>query len=389
MSIKQHSKKLYFGIAIVVVLVGIFAVRNVMLNKTQAAKTPQVVEVKAMQVVQKDTPITYEYVGQVQAKNEVKLQSKVSGNIVAKMVTGGAMVTQGQPLFQIDRRQYDAAALSAQAQLAQAQATLANARKDTERYRQLVAQGGVAQQTFDNVATAEQQYTAAVNTNAANLQKAEADADDTMIVAPIDGRIDINELATGNFVAAGSTVIATISSLDPVYVQFSVNENEYLKLTQLGNGTMSGWGGNLKLVLSNGTEYPLSGQIEQVDRGVNQNTGTISLKASFANPQNLLLPGMFARVVAQGEVKKNAILVPQRAVQEILDKTFITVLVDGNTAESRPVKMGARIGNMWVVEEGLSPQDVIVVEGAAKIQKGVPLKVTMVGINDLQNAAKQ
>jgi membrane fusion protein (multidrug efflux system) len=388
MKIKQ-SKKLYIGVAVLVALVGIFAVRNILLNKSQAAKQPMVVEVKAMQVIQQDTPITYEYVGQVQAKQEVKLQSKVSGNIVAKMVNGGAMVTKGQPLFQIDRRQYDAASLSAQAQLAQAQATLANSRKDTERYRQLVEQGGVAQQTYDNVATAERQYAAAVDANAANVQKAEADASDTLIVAPIDGRIDINDLAAGNFVAAGSTVIATISSLDPVYVQFSVNENEYLKLAQAGNGNMPGtWGGNLKLLLSNGAEYPLTGQVEQIDRGINQNTGTLSLKAAFANPQNLLLPGMFARVVAQGEIRKNAILVPQRAVQEMLDKTFITVLVDGNTAESRPVKMGARIGNMWIVEEGLSPQDVVVVEGAAKIQKVIPLKITMIGLNDLQSSAK-
>lgn len=386
----KHSKKMYVGVTVLIALIGIFAFRNGLPNKSQAAKQPQVVEVKAMQVIQQDAPVTYEYVGQVQAKEEVKLQSKVSGNIVAKMVSGGAMVTKGQPLFQLDRRQYDAAALSAQATLAQAQATLANSRKDTERYRQLVEQGGVAQQQYDNVVTAERQYTAAVDANAANLQKAEADAEDTLIVAPIDGRIDINDLAAGNFVTAGSTVIATISSLDPVYVQFSVNENEYLKLAQSGLGNMSGaWGGNLKLVLSNGTEYPLAGQVEQVDRGINQTTGTISLKASFANPQSLLLPGMFARVVAQGEVRKNAILVPQRAVQEMLDKTFITVLVDGNTAESRPVKMGPRIGNMWVVEEGLNPQDVIVVEGAAKIQKGTPLKVTMIGLNDLQSSAKQ
>lgn len=359
-------------------------------SKQQAAPPAQAVAVKAMQVIQKDTPITYEYVGQVQAKNEIKLQAKVSGNIVAKMVTGGAIVHKGQPLFQIDRRQYEAALLASRAQVAQSEATLGNSHLDTERYRKLAAQEAIAQQTLDTQVAVEQQNSAAVDAYQAKMQQAQADLDDTLIVSPIDGRLDVSDLSIGSFVQAGSTTMAVLSSVDPVFVQFSMSENEYLKFAQMGNGTLpSEWGNNLKLILSDGSQFPITGQIEQVDRGLAQNTGTLTMKASFNNPQNILVPGMFARVVAQGEVRTGALLIPQRAVQELLGKTFVTVVAEGDKAESRPVKMGPRVGNLWMVEEGLTANDRIVVEGSFKLQPGTPLKVEMIGPEDLQTPAKQ
>lgn len=356
----------------------------------QTAQIPQqAVEVQAIQVAQQDTPVTYEYVGQVQAKNEVKLQSKVSGNIVAKMVNGGAMVKKGQPLFQIDRRQYESSLLSAKAQLAQSEATLANSRLDVSRYKRLAAQDAIAQQTLDTQVSVEQQNMAAVEANQAQVQLAQENLADTLIVSPIDGRMDVNDLSVGSYVTAGSTVMATISSIDPVFVQFSMNENEYLQLANNNGGLPNSWGNSLKLVLSNGTEYSATGQVEQVDRGINQNTGTITIKASFANAQQLLVPGMFARVIAAGEVHKGALLVPQRAVQELLGKNFITVVGEGDKAESRAVTMGAKVGNLWIVEAGLQPGDRVVVEGTNKVQPGAALAVTMVGLDQFMNPAKQ
>nr|WP_235814564.1 efflux RND transporter periplasmic adaptor subunit [Propionispora sp. 2/2-37] len=358
-------------------------------SKQSASQTAQAIEVKAMQVIQQDTPITYEYVGQVQAKNEVKLQAKVSGAIVAKMVSGGAMVKKGQPLFQLDRRQYESSLLEAKAQLAQAEIQLANSRLDTNRYRTLAAQNAIAQQTLDTQVAAEEQNAALVNVYQAQLKLAEENIQDTLILSPIDGRMDVNDLSVGSFVTAGSTVMATISSIDPVFVQFSMNENEYLQLAQ-GNGALpNSWGNNLKLVLSNGVEYPVTGQVEQVDRGMNQNTGTITLKASFANADRLLVPGMFARVVAPGEVRQGALLIPQRAVQELLGKTLVTVVAEGDKAESRAVKMGPKVGNLWIVEEGLNPGERVVVEGTNKVQPGTPLQVTLIGLDELNSSDKQ
>ena len=355
----------------------------------QAAPAPQAVEVKAMQVVRKDTPIAYEFVGTIEAKNEVQVRAKVSGNIVDKMVVGGAEVTEGQPLFRIDSRQYNSALLTNQATAAQAEALLAKSRKDVGRYNQLAEQGAVAQQTLDNALAEERQNAAAANANWAKVQQAQEDIEDTMILSPLNGRIDINDLSIGSFVSAGSTIMATISSVDPVMVKFSMSENEYLQFAKNKGASPAEWGKDLKLILSDGSTYPITGQIEQVDKGLTSGTGTLSFKASFANPNKLLVPGMFARVAVQSEVRSGALLVPQRAVQQMLDKTLITVVGEGDKAETRAVKMGTKVGNMWVVDQGLTENDRVVVEGFLKTPPGTPVTVTMIGPDDLQTPAKQ
>ncbi|MBP2658483.1 MAG: efflux transporter, family, subunit [Firmicutes bacterium] len=355
----------------------------------QAAPAPQAVEVKAMQVVRKDTPIAYEFVGTIEAKNEVQVRAKVSGNIVDKMVAGGAEVTEGQPIFRIDSRQYNSALLTNQATAAQAEALLAKSRKDVGRYNQLAEQGAISQQTLDNAVAEERQNAAAANANWAKVQQAQEDIEDTMILSPLNGRIDINDLSIGSFVSAGSTIMATISSVDPVMVKFSMSENEYLQFAKNKGASPAEWGRDLKLILSDGSTYPLTGQIEQVDKGLATGTGTLSFKASFANPNKLLVPGMFARVAVQSEVRPGAFLIPQRAVQQMLDKTLVTVVGEGDKAETRVVKMGTKVGNMWVVDEGVTENDRIVVEGFLKAPPGTPVSVIMIGPDELQTPAKQ
>jgi len=386
----NRSSKLYLGLIIFVVLIGTVALRSGLLLKTQATQTSQTVEVKAMQVIKQDAPTNYEFVGQVKSKNEVKIMSKISGNIVAKMVNGGDTVYKGQPLFRIDNKQYRSAINTARATLNKSKATLNNTKKDVERYRQLAAINGIAQQTFDTQVAQAEEDAAEVEVNQANLQQATEDEQDTLILSPVDGRIDVNDVSIGYYVAAGSTTMATVSSIDPVWVQFSMSENEYLNLIQLGNGTLpSTFKENLQLTLSNGTKYSALGQIEQVDKGVSDTTGTITLKASFSNPQNILLPGMFARVVTQGQLHQGAILIPQRAVTELLNKTFVTVVTDEDKAETRIVTMGERIGNMWLVQEGLTTNDRVIVEGINKVKEGTALQITMIQPDGLKIPAKQ
>lgn len=351
-------------------------------SKQQAARPPQEVAVKAMQVIQKDTPVTYEYVGEIVPKDEVQIQTRVSGNISRKLVKGGDTVRAGQPLFEIDNRQYTSSVADAQAQVAQAQASLSNIRRDVARYQSLAAQGGIAAQTLDTSLAQAEQAQAQVEAYQAKLIQANNDLTDTVIVSPVNGRIGVGELSTGRYVQAGSTVLATVSTVDPVQVRFSMSENEYLKFARMGNSP-DAWGQNLKLLLSDGSAYPLAGHLEQIDRGMANQTGTLTMKAAFDNPQQLLIPGMFARIVAVGENRTGAILIPQRAVQEMLGKTFVTVAGADNKAETRVVKMGAKIGSLQIVEEGLTGQEVIVVEGFAKAQPGSPLKITMIGPDDL------
>lgn len=351
-------------------------------SKQQTARPPQEVAVKAMQVIQQDTPVTYEFVGEIVAKDEVKIKAQVAGEISRKLVKGGDTVRAGQPLFEIDQRKYAASVADAQAQVAQAQASLSNIRRDVVRYQSLASQGGIAAQTVDTSMAQSDQVQAQVNALMAKLDQAKKDLSDTTIVSPIDGRIGVGELSVGEYVKSGDTVLATVSTVDPIQVRFSMSENEYLKFARLGNSP-DAWGKNLKLLLSDGSEYPLSGQLEQIDRGLESQTGTLAMKAAFANPNHLLVPGMFARVVSVGETRKGALLIPQRAVQELLGKTFVTVAGANNEAVSKPVKLGPKVGNLQVIEEGLTPQDVVIVEGFAKAQPGTPLKITMINLQDL------
>lgn len=385
----QHSGKRYLAAGLVVVLAGIVIWRSYLPGDGQGTAT-QAVVVKAMQVMQRDTPVNSEFIGQVKSKSEVKIMSKVAGNIVEKMVNGGDAIHQGQPLFRIDNKQYKSAVNSARASLQKAQSTLSHTRREVARYQKLAAVNGVARQTLDSYEAQAEQDAADVAASQAALQQALEDEQDTLIVSPVDGRIDVNDLSVGDYVAAGSTVMATVASLDPVWVQFSMSENEYLNLAGQGNGSLPAYlKDNLRLTLSNGAEYPLSGTIEQIDQGIDDATGTITIKALFNNPDRVLIPGMFARVTAQGAVYKGAILIPQRAVKELLDSTMVIVVKEDDTAESRTVKLGEKAGNMWIVQEGLQPGEKIVVEGIDKVKQGTTLSVTMIGPDEPPTAAQQ
>ena len=383
-----RSKAKWYYFMIFTFLISMVAVSGC---SPQAGKPPQqAVEVKAMQVVQKDTPITYEFVGAVEAKNEVQIRARVSGVIVDKLVTGGAAVFAGQPLFRIDSRQYQANLLTTQAQAAQSEAAVARSRQDVARYNQLASNQAIAQQVLDNAIAEERQNAAAAQANWSRVQQAENDMQDTNILSPLSGRIDLNDLSVGSFVQAGSTIMATISSVDPVMVKFSMSESEYLQFARMKNGSSPlEWGNDLKLVLSDGSEYPLPGKIEQVDKGLATGTGTINFKAAFSNPGKFLVPGMFARIILPGEVRSKALLIPQRAVQQLLDKTVVTVIGENDKTEMRAVKMGARVGAMWVVEEGVTVGDRIVVEGFLKTPPGTAVSIVMIGPDELQTPAKK
>lgn len=352
----------------------------------QATQGGRATPVKAMKVMQKDAPLAYEYAGQVQGKNEVKIQARVSGNLVEKFVSGGDLVHKGQPLFRIDNRQYESALLSAQAELAKAEANLSNTKLNTQRYRELFRGNAISEQEVTNQESVEQQNAAVVSSNRALVQKAQDDLNDTLVVSPLEGRMDVNDVSVGTYVQAGGTTLATVGSMDPIFVQFSMSENEYLKLAQLHQSgiSTSQWGDNVTITLSDGKQYPETGKVEQMDRSLAQNSGTLTLKAAFTNPNKILIPGMFARVKISGEVMPNAILVPQRAVQQLLDKSFVTVVGAEDKAESRPVKLGGKVGSYWIIEEGLTTDDTVVVEGLTKIQNGIPLAVTVVTPEELQ-----
>ena len=351
-------------------------------GKQQQAQM-QGAQVKAMQVIQQDTPLTSEFAGQIVGKDEVKVQSKVSGNVVEKYVQGGQRVEAGQPLYRIDDRQYQSAVWQAQANLAQAQANLGNAKNDLGRYAELVQASAISRQTYDNQEATVKAYQAAADAANAMYIKARQDLADTTIYAPMSGQLAVDDVAVGTFATAGNTNLVTIGSSNPVYAQFNVSETDYLSYM----GAMMQNGNRLKpvvtITLSDGTQYPLEGEIVESDRALTENTGTLTMKALFNNPNGMLMPGMFARVRLSGQTIPNAILVPQRAVQQLLGKSFVMVVNGDGKSEARPVTLGNKVGSYYIIKDGLTTADVVVVEGLSNLQEGVQLNVTMVTADDM------
>lgn len=342
--------------------------------------------VKSMQVVKRDTPIVYEYSGFVEAQNEVQMKARVTGMITEKYVNGGDKVEKGQLMFVIDPRTYQATSWNYQAQVASAQADLSRVRRDADRYQKLYEQGAISKQTLDNTMAELEQSEAKVEAQKALLSSAQVDLGETNVVAPFSGKVSANDLAVGTFVTSGTTVLATISNSDPVRVKFSLAEAEYLKLvaTKAADGTAPLE--NLTIVLADGSTYPLKGKLTQVDRSISEGTGTLTLKAEFDNPDKLLLPGMFAHLQANVGTKKDALLVPQRAVTEIMYKTFVYVVNSENKVEMKEVKLGARVGRLWVVESGLDGTENIIVEGTQKVKKGSAVKAEAMTEQDLDTS---
>lgn len=343
------------------------------------------VPVKAVRVIRQDVTKANEYAGQVQGKNEVKIQARVSGTIVEKMIAGGDIVKKGQPLFRIDSIQYESALLSTQAQLAQAEANWENSRIDTERYRELLKANAIPEQRLTTQKATERQNKAIVDSYRALIKKAQDDVNSTLVISPVDGRVDVNDVSVGTYVQAGSTTLVTVGAIDPVYVQFNMSETEYLSLRQSSPAHIaaSDWGGDVTITLSNGEVYPLPGKVTQVDRALANNSGTLTVKASLANPNGILIPGMFARVKITGAPIKAAVLVPQRAVQQVLDKTLVMVVNAENKSEARPVILTEKVGSFWLVKEGVTESDTVIVEGLTKIQEGVALDVTITAPEEL------
>jgi len=350
------------------------------------AATPAATLVKTMQVIKRDTPVIYEYSGFVEAQNEVQLKARVTGMITEKHINGGDKVEKGQLLFVIDPRTYQASTWNYQAQLASAQADLSRVRRDADRYQKLYEQGAISKQTLDNTTAELEQSQAQVEAQKALLSSAQVDLGETNIVAPFSGKVSADDLAVGTFVTAGTTVLATISNSDPVRVKFSLAEAEYLKLIAAKTADGSAPLENLSIILADGSTYPLKGKLTQVDRSISESTGTLTLKAEFDNPDKVLLPGMFAHIQANIGTKKNAMLIPQRAVTEIMYKTFVYVVNSENKVEMKEIKLGARVGRLWLVESGLDGTENIIVEGTQKVKKGSAVKPEPMTEQDLDTS---
>ena len=345
--------------------------------------------VKAMKVMKQDTPVSYAYPGQLEGTDEVEVHARVSGSVMEKYFQGGAEVHAGQPLYRLDSRQYESALIEAQASLHKSQATLRNAQEDLARDEMLWAKKAVSEQTLTSQRATVAEYEAEVESERAAVRKAQENLDDTIVYAPMDGRLSVDDVAVGTYATAGGTTLVTLGSIDPIYAKFSISETEYLNL--LAKAMEKGGDSNasdepmpkVKITLSNGQVYPLEGDIIAADKGFSNNSGSLTVKALFPNPHGVMLSGMFVRVGLVGVTAKDAILVPQRAVQQLLDETFVLVVGDDGKSVSKKVELGEKVGSYYIVKKGVTTDDTVIVDGLTNLQSGRELDVTMVTAEDM------
>lgn len=339
--------------------------------KPVAAALPEVV---VQTVVGQTTPLTVDLVSEVKAYREVDLSPRVSGVIVKQTFKPGQKVKEGELLFNVDPRAYDEAIIDAQAKLAESEALLSRSRQDVARYKPLLPDNAIPRQTYDQAVASEQQNAAVVQARRAGLEKVKLDRSYADVRSPIAGQIGLQKVEVGGLATAGQTVLATVSTLDPVVAYFSIPEVDYINFARRHLTVKRESKTPIELILADGSTYVQSGTLDFADRALNPATGTLTLRAVFPNPDGLLRPGMNTRVRIVYEVAQNALLIPQKAVTELLGKQFASVVVDGDRVEQRPIRTGARIGDQWLVEEGLKAGERIVVEGLQKAKPGAVVK---------------
>ena len=345
-------------------------------------------DVQVVQVEQKDVPLSKEWVGTLDGLVNAQIRPQVTGYLLRQNYKDGSFVKKGELMFEIDPRTFQAALdqakgqlANAEQQLAQAEANQVKAQLDVNRYVPLAKEQAVTQQDLDNAVQANRAAQAQVRAAKGQIDAAKAQVDAaqlnlgfTKVVSLIDGIAGIAQAQIGDLVGPTS-LLTTVSTVDPIKVYFPVSERGYLDYMkenpdaakraaqekQLG----------LQLILADGSLYPHKGTFSFADREVDVKTGTLRLQGLFPNPGNILRPGQFARVRAITTTRKGALLVPQRAVTELQGSYQVAVIGNDNKVSIRPVKVGERVGTEWIIEEGLKPGEKVVAEGTQRVKAGV------------------
>ena len=338
-----------------------------------SAPPPKPVEVEVMYVLQKDVPVTSEWTATLDGFVNAQIQPRVSGYLVKQNYKEGSFVRKGQVLFEIDPRPFVAAMQQAKGQLAQAEAALGKAEQDVKRDKPLAEARAIAQSQFDNDIQAQLGAKAGVESARAAVDQAELNLGFTKVTSLIDGVAGIAQTQIGNLVSP-TTILTSISQVNPIKAIFSISEQQYMasqRPLHEGGPDRDAWKGvKLKLVLADGSAFPHPGAFLLADRQVDANTGTIRVVGSFPNPGNLLRPGQFGRVLADMGTRKSALLVPQRAITELQGSYQLAVVGPDNKVNIRPVKVGPSVGPLTVIEDGIKPQERVIVEGLQKVKDG-------------------
>jgi membrane fusion protein (multidrug efflux system) len=332
--------------------------------------------VQVVEIVPTNMPLHTEIIGQLDSPQNVEIRARVEAFVDKMLFTEGTEVKEGDPLFLLDKKPFEERLAAARGAQAEAVAQLHKYEKDVARLTPLAEKKAIPQQDLDNAQASVEVGQAAVLSAKAQVESMQLDLGYCDVRAPINGLIGAKQVSIGELVGKGQpTLLATISTLDPMWFYCAVSEVQYLKAdaeTRRKNKKVSEL--PVTLILTDGTVHPTKGKFVFIDRAVDPKTGTLRVRAEFANAEKLLRPGMFGRIRVDLGVRPESLLVPERAVAELQGKNFVWVIGSDNKASQRPVKVGETLGGSVLIMEGLKAGERIVVEGLQKVREGAPVQ---------------
>ena len=346
----------------------------------QAAQmTMPPMEVTATKVVPRDLPLVLDYLGQTEGSRVIEVRARVEGVLQKMNFQEGKQVRAGSLLFQLDPKAFETALEHARAQLAQDEARQENSRRNVQRLKPLVDQNAVSQKDLDDALSVETSAAAGVRGSQAKVKEAQTNLEYTTIRAPISGIAGRALKGEGSLVTPGADgLLTTVSQLEPMFVNFNISESEMIRFNdEAGKKTIRfprGGDFDVELKFSDGSSWPVKGKLNFSSPFYNKETGTLSARAVIRNLDNKMLPGLYVRVLLKGAVRPGALLVPQRAVMQGQNGKFVFVVDAASKAELRNIEVGEWSGDNWTVLSGLKGGEVVVVDGAMKIQNGMPVK---------------
>jgi len=358
-------------------------------------------EIKVVKVIQKDTPIYKEFVGQMYGLKDIPIRARVEGFLEGIYFDEGMGVYKGKLLYSIDPEPFLADVAAQQSKLAEAKTMLVNAENELARYKPLAEINAVSQSDLDAAQASRDAAVAGVDAAKANLELAEIRLGYANIYSPIQGVIGKTEAREGEFVGKdpNPVILNTVSRIDTMRVQFFLTEAEYLGLIKvfIDNSNEEDKKNKKKvneieadykldLILSDGSTYDQKGKVDFVNRNVDPTTGSMLVQAHFPNPDKLLRPGLYAKVKAQMEIVKGALLVPQRCIIELQGQYSVFVVKDDNIVESRQVNVGERLGDLWLIKDGLEAGEKIVIDGLQEVGSGLKVNPSIIEFESQINA---
>lgn len=345
----------------------------------KAPVSPPTVAVTAVTIEPADVPVTTIFVAQTQSSQAVNIQARVSGFLEQRVYTEGAEVKAGQVLFEMDKRPFQAQVDGAAAALQRNIAALEVSRANLARTKPLVEQNALSQRDLDDARGQFEQNAAMVEQSKAQLDSAQLDLSYATITSPVDGVSSFSAVADGTYLDAKNAQLTTVSVLSPMWINFSLSENDMERIRREEKAGLlkppEGLQFTVEVELGDGTVFPHKGTIDFTDPSYNPETGTFLIRAVVDNPEGTLRPNQYVRTRLLGAMRPNAILVPQRAVQQSAQGHFVWVVDDNEQADMRPVEVGDWHGDNWFINEGLARGDRVVVDGALRLAAGVPVTV--------------